>query len=310
MTVVDKNFNLKDIWPILKETVRSWNEHEPWRNSAIIAYYAIFSLPGLLVIVVNLAGALFGEQAVRGEITSQIGELIDEKTASEVEKMIVKSKLSDQSWLMTIVGIATIIFGATGVFYQLQQSLNVIWEVKPNPKRAWLKYLKDRLFGFGLILVIGFLLLISLVISALLNAFSKWIMTFVPDYTVYLFKIVDFIISFGLITVLFAMMFKYLPDAKLKWRDVWIGAAVTTFLFQVGKYGLSMYFANSDPASAYGAAGSIILLMLWTSYSCLILFFGVEFTKAEAVRYGRFVPPSEHAESEKEINYRTDQISG
>lgn len=306
----DKKFNIKDVWPILKETYRGWNEHEPGRNAAIIAYYAIFSLPGLLVIVVNLAGALFGEEAVRGEISAQIGALIDQKTAEEVENMIIKSRLSDQSVFMTIVGIGTIIFGATGVFYQLQQSLNMIWEVKPNPKRAWLKYLRDRLFGFGLILVIGFLLLISLVLSALLNALSKWIMTFVPDYTVYLFKVVEIIISFGLITVLFAMMFKYLPDAELKWRDVWIGAGVTTLFFQLGKYGLSLYFANSDPASAYGAAGSVILLMLWVSYSCLILFFGVEFTKAEAIRYGRFIPPSEHAESEKKINYRTDQISG
>ncbi|MGI8892532.1 MAG: YihY/virulence factor BrkB family protein [Bacteroidia bacterium] len=308
--MTNKKFSIKDVWPILKETFKSWNEHEPWRNSAIIAYYAIFSLPGLLVIVVNLAGALFGEQAVRGEITAQVGELIDQKTAQEVENMIAQSRLSDQSLLMTILGIATIIFGATGVFYQLQQSLNLIWEVKPNPKRAWVKYLKDRLFGFGIILVVGFLLLISLVLSALLSALSKWIMTFVPDYTVYLFKIVDFIISFGLITVLFAMMFKYLPDAELKWRDVWIGAAVTTFLFQVGKYGLSLYFANSDPASAYGAASSIILLMVWISYSCLILFFGVEFTKAEAVRYGHYIPPSEYAEKDEKIEYRTDQISG
>ena len=186
-----------------------------------------------------------------------------------------------------------------GVFLQLQTSLNQIWEVKIKPelkgKEKWLKLIKDRLFSFGLIVSIGFLLLVSLILTTALAAFSTWIKAHLPDFMLFLFQAINFLISFVIISVLFALMYKILPDARIKWKDVWIGAMVTTLLFILGKFGLGVYFGKAEPGSTYGAAGSIILVMLWVSYSCMIVFFGAEFTKQFATHFGRGIEPSKDA---------------
>ena len=296
-------FKWKDLPRLIKETYIEWNDDDPWRQSAVVAYYAIFSLPALLIIVVTIAGSIFGEAAVQGRLSSEIGTMIGPDAAEEVETMLSNAYQQQSSVLATIIGIAVLLFGATGVFYQLQQSLNNIWEVEANKDAGIKKLVKDRVSSFGVILVIGFLLLISLMLTTALTALSDFITQHLPDYLLYVFYIANFIISLGVITLLFAMIFKILPDVELEWRTVWVGAVVTTILFIIGKYGLSFYFGKANPGSAYGAAGSVILILLWVSYSCLILFFGAEFTQVYARTYGHPIQPSKHAKK----SYKFDE---
>ena len=271
----------------------------PFASSAVLAYYAIFSLPGLLVIIINVAGYFFGKQAVTNQVTGQVQGVTGRETAAFIQNVIANAGETGGSLLSSILGIATMLFGATGVFYHVQQIFNKIWEVKlkPLPKQKILKVVKDRLFSFGLILVIGFLLLISLVLSAALSALSSWVAEHLSPELLVIFRVLDFLVSIAIITFLFAAMYRYLPDAEITWKDVWPGALLTTVLFVIAKYLLGLYFGRSDPASTYGAAGSVILLMLWVSYSGLILLYGAEFTRVYANRSGRRkVKPSDIAE--------------
>jgi membrane protein len=303
-SVSDKRTFFSGIWKITKQTVKAWLDADPFGQSALVAYYAIFSIPALLVIVISLAGLVFGHKAVQGQISAQISSALGHDTAKQVEDIIAKSSAHNTSVIASIIGIFTLITGSIGVFSQLQTSLNLIWGVKVNAKKKWLKKIKDNLLSFGMVLSIGFLLLISLLLTAALDAFSNWIKAHLPDFLLYLFKILDLVVSFGIISVLFALMYKILPDVKIQMKDVWIGAIFTSLLFILGKFALGIYFARSDPGSAYGAAGSIILIMLWVSYSCMIFFFGAEFTKQFATYYGRELQPGKDAvlidEAEKE----------
>lgn len=286
---------LKKLSPLLKETYNHWNEREPFNNSIIISYYTIFSLPGLLVIIINVAAYFFDKKEVTSQITGEIQSMIGGDTAKDVESIIDKASESKGTVLSSILGIATLLFGATGVFYQLQQILNKMWEVKPKPKQKLLKLIRDRFFSFGLILAVGFLLLVSLVLSAGLSALSNWVSGYLSESLNILFKLLDFIVSLGVVTVLFASIYKFLPDAKIGWKDVWIGALVTSILFVIAKFALGLYFGKSDPGSTYGAAGTIILIMLWVSYAGMILLFGAEFTQVYANRYGKKVQPADTA---------------
>lgn len=266
---------------LLKETFKQWSARDPFTNSTVIAYYTIFSLPGLLVIVITVAGYFYDKKAVTEHITTQIQNVIGGDTASDIESIINKASETKGTVLASILGIATLLFGATGVFYQLQQMLNKIWEVKPEAKtkQKILELVKDRLFSFGLILAVGFLLLVSLVISAAIGAVNTWVSRNFSESLAVVFSVLDIIVSIGVITVLFAAIFKFLPDAKIKWRDVWPGAFLTSILFVIAKFALGLYLGKSDPGSTYGAAGSIILIMLWVSYAGVILLFGAEFTR-------------------------------
>lgn len=284
-----------DLWAITKRTAAAWLGADPFRQSAVIAYYAIFSIPALLVIIVTCAGWAFGRDAVQGEISSQISSAIGADTAKQVEEMIAKAGAQKNSVIATIISVVTLILGSTGVFAQLQVSLNVIWEVKVASDKKFLKTVRDKLFSFGLVLSLCFLMLVSLVITTVLEALSGWIKAHFPDFVLLAFQAINFFVSFGIISVLFALMFKVLPDARIRWRDVWIGAMVTTLLFILGKFGLGIYFGKAQPGSTYGAAGSVVLLMLWVSYSCMILFFGAEFTKQYATYFGRKITPARGA---------------
>ena len=287
---------VKDTWKIIKMSVDEWWEKDPFRESAIIAYYAIFSLPALLVIIIAVAGFMFGREAVSGEVSNQIGAMIGPDSADSVEKMIAEAGSTKDSIWATIIGVITIIIGATGVFVQLQKSLNMIWEVKVvETKQKFWPLIKTRLFSFGLILTIAFLLLISLVISSILSVMSGWVKAHWPDVFLVVFEAANFLISFAVISVLFAMMFKFLPDAKVKWKHVWLGAIFTSLLFTIGKTLIGLYFGKADPGSAYGAAGSVVLLLLWVSYSSMILFLGAEFTRANANFYDGEVKPDKLA---------------
>ena len=289
--------HLKSMASLLKETFTQWINRDPFRNSTVIAYYTIFSLPGLLIIIINLAGYFFEQQAVSNEINQQVRALVGSKAAQDVQAIVSNASQSEGFTLSSVISLATLLFGATGVFYQLQQTLNVMWEVKPQPKRKLLKLAMDRLFSFGLILVVGFLLLVSLVLSTVLSMISNWVAAYFSDSLNIVFRLLDISVSLSVITLLFAAIYKFLPDAEIEWRDVWIGALVTSLLFVLAKFALGLYFAYSDPGSAYGAAGSIILIMLWVSYAGMILFFGAEFTRVYARHHGRRIVPSDYAVS-------------
>lgn len=289
--------NVAAFWRLLQQTYREWVQREPFNNSVIIAYYTIFSLPGLLVIIINLAGYFFGYEAVTNKLASQIQTLVGGDSARDIQNMVLRASMSKDSTIATILGIATMLFGATGVFYQVQQILNKIWEVKPQPRQKLLKFVRDRVFSFGLILVIGFLLLVSLVLSAALGAVSEWVSVYLSESMMVVFKVADILLSTSVITLLFAGIYKFLPDARIRWREVWIGALLTAILFSIAKFALGLYFGTSDPASTYGAAGSIILILLWVSYSGMILLFGAEFTQVYARYKGHRVRPVEGAVS-------------
>ncbi|CAN5346888.1 YihY/virulence factor BrkB family protein [soil metagenome] len=297
----NRKFDFRDLWPMLKQTFNEWNEDDPFRHSAIIAFYAIFSLPALLIIIITVAGFFVGEDAVQGELSEQINEMIGQEAATGIETMIANSAQKDNSTLATIIGIGTLLFGATAVFYQLQKSLNILWGVEVKKEAGIKKLVVDRATSLGVILAIGFLLLISLTLTTLLSALNEWISQLLPDFMIYVFFIINFVVSFGIITVLFAMIYKILPDVEIGWKSVWIGAAITALLFEIGRFGLGIYFGNSDPASAFGAAGSVILILLWVSYSCLILFFGAQFTKVYSQWYGHGIRPSSHAMKRSEL---------
>jgi membrane protein len=288
--------SLKRIWGVFKAAFKEWNSKDPFRESAVIAYYAIFSLPGLLVLVITLAGYFFGRDAVSGHIYSQVHGMMGDETAKQIQEMIAKASDIEKTVWATIIGIGTIIIGATGVFAQFQKSLNVIWEVKPDPdKQGWWEIIKVRLFSFGLIISISFILLISLVLSSILAALGDWVHTRMPDYLMVVFHIINFIFTLAVVSLLFAIMFKFLPDAKVKWRNVWIGSVVTALLFSIGKTALGFYFGKANPGEGYGPAGSVILILLWVSYTSMIVFYGAEFTRAYADQQEVKIKPSDHA---------------
>lgn len=297
-----KKLILNNIFPILKITLKKWYNRDPFKESAVIAYNTIFSLPGLLVVVVTIAGYFFGADAVSGRLHNQIASSMGYDTADQIQEMIIAANRSRDSWWATMLGIVTILIGATGVFVQMQKLLNTIWEVKSTISKSGIwNFFKTRLFSFGLIMSIAFLLLVSLVLSSLLSALGNWTVSHTSESLLILFHILNFIFSLTIITVLFAFMFKILPDAKIKWNVVWIGAFFTALLFVIGKSALGLYFGKAHPGSGYGAAGSVVLILLWASYSSMIVFFGAEFTKAYSDHYYGETSASENAVKQKTI---------
>ena len=284
--MIPEKFKVKHLPTLLIDTYKAWDADQPFRLSAVIAYYAVLSLPGLLVIIINLVGAVWGVDIVQGQLTDEISRALGSDAAESIKTMIIETQSNGKSTVATIIGIGILIFGATGVFYHLQLSLNEIWQIKPNNDTGFFKMLLDRARSFAFILVIGFLLLISFMVTTAISALNNYIKSILPDVIVYIAFILDIIVSISIITVLFALLFKYLPDAKIKWKTVWIGSLITAILFVLGKFLMGLYFGEANPGSTYGAAGTIVLILLWVSYSCLILFFGAEFTWVYAKRYG------------------------
>lgn len=288
-------FKVKDMPSLIAETFKAWMDNNPFRLSAVVAYYTIFSLPGLLMIIMNAFGAVWGMETVQGRLTAEISETLGMDVASSLATMLQATQDNDKNTMWTVLGFGTVIFGATGVFYQLKLSLNELWEIKPDPNVKIWKYIKDRVLSFVFILVIGFLLLISFVITALISALSDYIREVLPNSLLFLVYVIDFMVSIGIISVLFAVMFKYLPDAKIQWKTVWIGAIITAVLFVIGKLLLGIYFGKADFGSTYGTAGNIVVILLWVSYSSLLVFFGAQFTYVYAKRYGIGIEPNTSA---------------
>lgn len=295
-----RKFHLSHIPHLLKETFREWKEDDPWRMSAIIAYYALLSLPAFLIIIIRTVGAVWGQEIVQGRLTSEISSALGHDAAESIEGIIQSAQADNTSIVSAVIGAGVLIFGATGIFYQLQLSLNAIWDIKIDPEAGWKKLILDRARSFGFVLIIGFLLLISFILTAFISFFNEYIGQIFGELVVYFSFLTDIILSVGIITVLFALIFRYLPDAEIQWKTVWVGGLITAILFVLGKYLLGLYFGKADPGSTYGAAGTIILVMLWVSYSSLILFFGAEFTFVYAKHYGIKISPNSNAVRIKE----------
>ena len=282
-------------WDTLKETFKEWNNSSASNDSASLAYYAIFSIPGLLIIIIWIAGYFFGEEAIRGEITTQISGIMGQDVAKSIQDMIAGALIDKENVIMKAVGIGSLVYGSTTLFFQLQHSLNTLWDVKAAPKKALVKFLLDRANSLGMILIIGFLLMITMVLSSLISVFNNWITAYFGLETYVLAQAVNFIIGFVIVMFLFALMFKVLPDVQIKWKPVWKGAFLTAVLFTLGKFLLSLYFGTAKPTSAFGAAGTVILIMMWINYSCMLVFFGAEYTKVYAYKKGYTIIPSKHA---------------
>lgn len=290
----EEKFNLKDLPQLLWKSVKMWNSNNPFRLGAVVAYYAVLSLPGLLVIIINSVGAFWGDEMVQGEIMDQFTEAMGPDAANSIIAMVENTENNEESLIATILGIGIMLFGASGVFYQLQISLNEIWNVKQDPNAGFWKVIKDRALSFGFIVVIAFLLLISFVISTGLSLFSQYLSELWMPGIVSIALILEFLFSTAVIALLFVLIFKFMPDVKIKWSACWLGGIITAVLFNIGKYAMSFYFGEADPGSVYGAAGSVVLILLWVSYSSLILYYGASFTRVYAEHYNYEIHPEAH----------------
>ena len=290
-------------WETLKQTFKEWTDSDATRASASLAYYAIFSIPGLLIIIIWIAGNFFGEEAIRGEITNQFGSMMGADVAKSIEELITSALIDKQNIFMKVVGVFSLVFGATTIFFQLQKALNDLWDVQPAPKKAIVKFLLDRANSLGMILVIGFLLMITMVLSSAISLLNNFITFRLGLETYILMEIVNYVIGFILVVAVFAFMFKVLPDVEISWKSVWVGALLTAVLFTIGKMLLSLYFGELKPTSAFGKAGTIILIMMWINYSCMLIFFGAEFTKVYSIKKGYKIVPSRHAKWSAEKLY-------
>jgi membrane protein len=286
---------LKTFWNLLKKTYLNWISNEPFEQSAVIAYYTLFSLPSLLIIVVSIAGYFFGKEAVQGRITGQIADFIGKDSAMAIEKMISSAALTNNSTLAVIFGIAMLLFGATGVFFQMKRAMNNIWNVAAK-KDTFLRMIIDRVISFGMVLALGFLLLLTLIISAGIKILSDYISGSAPVLTSIGLEVINYVLSFMFITALFAAIFKLLPDIKIRWKITFLGAALTTIFFLIAEFLISFYFGKSNPGSVYGGASSVVLILLWVNYSCLILFFGAEFTVQYALHIKERITPNKFSE--------------
>lgn len=287
--------NVKFFWEVLKDTFTEWNDSSASKDSASLAYYAIFSIPGLLIIIIWVLGNFFGEEAIRGQISTQISGIMGQDVAKSIEGMLAGALIDKENFFMKAVGVGSLVFGSTTLFFQLQHSLNSLWDVEAAPKKALLKFLLDRANSLGMILILGFLLMITMILSSLISLFSKIITQYFGLEAYLVAELINFAISFGLVMLLFALMFKVLPDVLISWKPVWRGAFLTALLFTLGKFLLSLYFNQVKPTSTFGAAGTVILIMMWINYSCMLIFFGAKFTKVYTYRKGYPVTLSKHA---------------
>jgi len=290
------HYKFSDVMAVLKSSATEFSNNNSFRHAAALSYYTIFSLPPLLLIVITVASAFFGSEAINGQVYGQMKGLVGPDSAKFLQDSIAKFTLQERGPLATGIGVATLVFAATTFFVTLQESINDIWNLKVKTEGIGIAaYLKQRVLSFGLILSVALLLLVSFVISAVLSAFTGWLSQKLPEVGVVAIKLVDFSLSLAVTTLLFALIYRFLPDAIIRWRDVLIGAFITALLFVIGKFLIAFYIAKSDPGSAFGAAGSAIVLLLWVNYSSLIIFFGAEFTQEFADAFGQKVQPKAHA---------------
>src|ERR1051326_1697726 len=289
-----KKFFVKS-FSLLKDSYAEFSSNNGVKLSAALSYYTIFSLAPLLLIIIYLAGLFWGTEAVQGQIFGQINGMIGKESAKQIQEMIKGVKLSGSGPIALIIGIATLISGAIGVFGEMQDSMNMIWKLKAKPKRGWVQIVHSRVISFSMIMVLAFLLMVSLFVNALVEGLGNRLQQMFPDIAIIIFYILNLIILFFIVALLFGMIFHFLPDGKIFWKDTVIGSLFTSLLFMIGKFAIGFYLGNSQVASGYGAAGSLIVILLWVYYSAIILYFGASFTKVNAYLYGKKIVPNKYA---------------
>lgn len=285
----------KKSYTILKNSVMGFLNEDSLKYSASLAYYTVFSIGPILVLMITLAGLFYGEDAVKGRLFGELNGLVGASAAAQIQSIIKNLELSGKSNLALVISGVTLLIGATTVFGDIQNSINRIWHVRAKPKKGWLKIIKDRLLSSSLIIGLGFLLVVTLIINGIVLAFTDNLQRYFPDITVHLFDGINFLLTFGIIFLLFSIIFKVLPDVHIKWKTVRSGAIFTSILFVVGRLLIGIYLQNSGTESTYGAAGSIVLILLWVYYTAAILYFGAVFTREFACYHDISIEPSEYA---------------
>jgi membrane protein len=296
-----KKITWRGVGGLVKDAFNGFLDDKVVKLSGALAYFTVFSIGPMLIVIIFFADLFYGRDAVEGTIFEQIKGFVGANAAAQIQEIIRNATLSGKGTVTGIIGIITLLVGATTVFAEIQDTINTIWGLKPKPEKGWLKIVLDRLLSFSIVVSIGFLLLVSLVVTGLVEALSNRLINIFPHVALLLIYIFNLLITFGIVTLLFAIIFKVLPDAIIKWKDVITGAMVTAVLFMIGKFGITFYIGSSSVGTAYGTAGSFVILLLWVYYSSIILYFGAEFTKAYAATYGGLIKPTQYAVWVKQI---------
>ncbi|MCE7073352.1 YihY/virulence factor BrkB family protein [Dyadobacter sp. CY327] len=280
---------------LFKDSFSEFMEDNCLKLSAALSYYTIFSLAPMLLVIISIVSIVFGKEAFQGELFGQISGLVGKEAALQLQELIKNAELSNKSGLAATIGIVTLLIGATGVFAEIQDSINYIWSIKSKPKKGWLQYLKNRLLSFSIIITLGFLLIVSLGVNTLVDLMSARLERYFSEVSVIFFSVLNVVVVMAIITALFSVIFKILPDGHVRWKECIVGAAFTAILFAIGKFGISFYLGKQDLGATYGASASIVILLTWVYYSSIILYFGAEFTKVYAKTDGVGISPNEHA---------------
>lgn len=286
---------IRKVFTILGDTASAFSNDNAFKLAASLSYYTIFALGPLLIIIISLSAIFYGKQVVEGKLFEQLSNLIGADAALQIQNILANAQHTHATSLGAVIGFVILFIGATGVFTEIQGSINFIWSVRAKPKKGWLKYLLNRLLSFSLVVGLGFVLLVSLIINALLALLSKKLTERFPHFPVGLFNLTNSLIILAVITCLFAVIYKVLPDAIIGWRDAWVGSVFTAGLFLLGKFLIGFYLGKSNLGVTYGAAASIVIILTWVYYSSLILYFGAEFTKVYALHSGEGIKPKQTA---------------
>lgn len=294
-SVTKQKLSLKGIWKLIKDSFVGFDDDKVFKLSGSLAYFTIFSIGPMLLVIIFFADLFYGREAVEGTIYGQISGFVGPEAATQIQEIIKNASMSGKSTVTAVVGFITLLIGTTTVFAEIQDSINTIWNLKTKPEKGWIKLILNRLLSFSIVIGLAFLLLVSLILNGIMEAFGNRLANMFPELAVLVIYIINLVLTFIVITLLFATIFKVLPDAKIKWKDVIVGAIVTALLFMLGKFGITYYIGSSNIGSTYGAAGSLIILLLWVYYSAIILYYGAEFTKAYATRFGNRIYPNSYA---------------
>jgi membrane protein len=301
-------FSVKDLWTVIRKSFAEFIDNNVFKLSAALAFYTVFSLPAMLIIIISISDLFYGRAAIEGTLYHQINDFVGADTAKSIQEAIRGAALSKGSYFATIAGLITLLIGATSVFTEIQDSINHIWKLKAKPRKGMgiLKLVFNRLLSFSMVVSLGFILLVSLFINGLMEVLINRLTRIFPELTVVMVYIFNLVLSFGITALLFALIFKVLPDARIKWKHVRIGAFTTAILFMLGKFLISYYLGHSQLSSTYGTAGSIILMLLWVYYSAMILYFGAVYTHVYAVQTGSRIYPNKYAVWVQQIEVESD----
>lgn len=290
-----KKINFKSIFGFIKDLFSGFSDDKCLKYSASLSYYTVFSIAPMIIVIISAAGIIWGREAVQGRIRDQISGLVGPEAGEQIQSIISKTHTSGDTIIASTISIIVVVLGATAVFGEIQDSINSIWGLKSKPKRGIFKIILNRLISFSMLISLGFILMVSLTINTFVSIITSQLTSIIPGVGTYVLLIINQALIFLILSVLFGAIFKVLPDAKIKWRDVSKGAMLTAVLFMIGKYLIGIYVEKSNLTSVYGAAGSIVIIMVWVYYTAVILYFGAEFTKVYSLKYGSRIVPNDYA---------------